>query len=602
LTQNFKKNANGDFGKPESGYRDLFRLFSYLKPHLKSLTLAALLLMGVSTITLGILWKIRGLVDLVMVQHDFSALTTTIYILVVFFLLQSILSIGQSYMVALVGQKIIAQFRNSLFRHLESLSLGFFSKRRTGEILSRLTNDVGTIQTISTTVPVDLAKQGVILLGAVGILIYMNWKLCLMILIVVPFVILTAKVFGRKLKALSTAVQDRMAETSTILEEVISGIRIVKSFVREDYEADRFKHTVNQTLDLALKKAWVFAVFIPVITFLTLMGAAGVLWYGGYQVIQGNMTPGDLVAFVLYGGILMGPFSSFARVFSQLKEVQGATKRVFEILDLESTIPQNPQAPPLPPLQGKVTFHGVGFSYEPGAKVLKNISFKVAPGQVIALVGPSGAGKTTLLNLLHRFYDPTEGWIEIDGQPIREVQLKSLYSQFGLVSQETILFGGTIRENILYGQLDAGEDEIVAAAKAANAHPFISALPRGYQTIVGEKGINLSGGQRQRIAIARAILKRPRLLLLDEATSSLDNESEMLIQEALQRLMEGKTTFVIAHRLTTVQNADIILTLEDGEIVEKGTHTELLNLKGLYHHLYTVKWEKSEDWLIHHEK
>jgi subfamily B ATP-binding cassette protein MsbA len=221
---------------------------------------------------------------------------------------------------------------------------------------------------------------------------------------------------------------------------------------------------------------------------------------------------------------------------------------------------------------------------------------------VIALVGPSGAGKTTLLNLLHRFYDPTEGWIEIDGQPIREVQLKSLYSQFGLVSQETILFGGTIRENILYGQLDAGEDEIVAAAKAANAHPFISALPRGYQTIVGEKGINLSGGQRQRIAIARAILKRPRLLLLDEATSSLDNESEMLIQEALQRLMEGKTTFVIAHRLTTVQNADIILTLEDGEIVEKGTHTELLNLKGLYHHLYTVKWEKSEDWLIHHEK
>jgi len=558
--------------------------------------------MGVSIITLAILWEIRGLVDLVMVQHDISALTTTIYILVVFFLLQSILSIGQSYMLALVGQKIIAQFRISLFRHLESLSLSFFSKRRTGEILSRLTNDVGTIQTISTTVPVDLAKQAVILLGAVGILIYMNWKLCLMILTVVPFVILTAKFFGRKLKTLSTEVQDRMAETSTILEEVLSGIRIVKSFVREEYEANRFKQTVNQTLDLALKKAWVFAVFIPVITFLTLMGAAGVLWYGGHQVIQGNMTPGDLVAFVLYGGILMGPFSSLARVFSQLKEVQGATQRVFEILDLEPAIPENPHAPPLPSVQGKVAFHGVEFSYEPGTKVLKNISFEVNPGQVVALVGPSGAGKTTLLNLLHRFYDPTDGWIEIDGQPIREVQLKSLYSQFGLVSQETILFGGTIRENILYGQLDAREEEIVAAAKAANAHPFISALPKGYQTVVGEKGINLSGGQRQRIAIARAILKRPRILLLDEATSSLDNESEMLIQEALQRLMDGKTTFVIAHRLTTVQNADIILTLEDGEIVERGTHTVLLNLKGLYHHLYTVKWEKSEDWLFHHEK
>ena len=584
MTQTLDPNANGTSEKKESGHQNLLRLFSYVKPHLKPLLLAALLLMGVSIITLAILWKVRGLVDLVMVQRDYSALTTTIYILVVFFLLQSLLSIGQSYMVARVGQKIMAEFRVRLFRHLESLSLSFFTKRRTGEILSRLTNDVGTIQTISTTVPVDMAKQVVVLLGAVGILIYMNWKLCLMILTILPFVILTAKLFGKKLKSLSTAVQDRMADISTILEEVVSGVRIVKSFVREEYEANRFKETVDQTLELALKKAWVFAVFIPVITFLTLM------------------TPGDLVAFVLYGGILMGPFSSFARLFSQLKEVQGATQRVFEILDLEPRISDNGQAIVLPPVKGRVTFQQVGFSYEPGNPVLKNISFEVQPGQVVALVGPSGAGKTTLLNLLHRFYDPGTGTIRIDGFPIRDLSLKSLYAQIGLVSQETILFGGTIRENILYGRLDATEEEIIEAAKAANADPFISALPQGYQTIVGEKGINLSGGQRQRIAIARAILKQPRILLLDEATSSLDNESERLIQEALQRLMVGKTTFVIAHRLTTVQNADIIITLEDGEIVEKGTHSELIQLKGLYHHLYTVKWERSEDWVVHQEK
>ena len=584
-----------------SKFQDLPRLFSFLKPHLKSLCFSGVLLMGISALTLAILWKVRGLVDLIMIQKDDAALTTTIYVLLVFFLLQSLLSIGQSYMVARVGQKIIAQFRILLFRHLAYLSLNFYSKRRTGEILSRLTNDVGTIQTVGTSVPLDLAKQSVMLIGALSILIYMNWKLCLLILMVVPFIIFTAKIFGRRLKTLSTGVQDKIAESSIILEELLSGIRIVKSFVRENYEADRFTQTVNSNYKLAMEKAWVFAIFIPVVTFLTMMGAAGVLWYGGNQVIHGHMTPGDLVAFVLYGGILMGPFSSFARLFSHIKEVQGATHRIFEILDLQPMISENRSAPPLPMIEGNVSFHKVSFSYDPGVPILERISFEVYPGQVVALVGPSGAGKTTLINLLHRFYDPLEGKIEIDGTNIRNMQLKSLYEQIGLVSQETILFGGTIRENILYGDLNATEEELVSAAQAANAHGYIQSLPKGYHTLVGEKGINLSGGQRQRIAIARAILKKPRILLLDEATSSLDNESEMLIQEALQRLMEGKTTFVIAHRLSTVQNADIIFTLNQGKIVEKGTHTELFNLKGLYHHLYTINWAKSEEW-IHQKK
>jgi subfamily B ATP-binding cassette protein MsbA len=410
-----------------------------------------------------------------------------------------------------------------------------------------------------------------------------------LVLGVVPFVVLTAKIFGRRLKRLSTQVQDEIADISTIMEEVISGVRIVKSFVRERYEAARFTRQVRRTAQVALEKAKVMAYFIPVVTVLTLLGAAGVLWHGGQQVIHKTMSPGDLVAFVLYAGILMGPFSAFARLFSQIKEVQGATERVFEILDTAPQIRQLPEAEAMPVIVGHVVYHEVGFRYNDEMQVLKNVSFQVKPGQTVALVGPSGAGKTTLVNLLHRFYDPISGWIEIDGWDIRKVRVETLYRQIGLVPQETILFEGTIRENILYGKLDATQEELIAAARSANAHDFIMSFPKSYHTIVGEKGINLSGGQRQRIAIARAILKNPKILILDEATSSLDNESEKLIQEALERLMKGRTTFVIAHRLTTIQSADLILVLDKGEIVEQGSHTELLDRKGLYHHLYTIK-------------
>jgi subfamily B ATP-binding cassette protein MsbA len=451
-----------------------------------------------------------------------------------------------------------------------------------------MSNDVGVIQNVAITVPVDLAKQFVTLTGGLAILLYMNWQLCLLVLGVVPFVVLTAKIFGRRLKRLSTQVQDEVADTSTILEEVVSGIRIVKSFARERYEASRFTRQVRRTAQVALEKAKVMAYFVPAITVLTLMGAAGVLWYGGQQVIRGGMTPGDLVAFVLYAGILMGPFSAFARLFSQIKEVQGATERVFEILDTRPQVAEIPGADSMPVIQGHVAFHNVSFQYDTGMPILKNVSFRIKPGQTVALVGPSGAGKTTLVNL-HRFYDPTEGRIEIDGKDIRKVQIESLYRQMSLVPQETILFGGTVRENILYGRLDATPDELISASRSANAHDFIMAFLKGYDTVVGEKGVNLSGGQRQRIAIARAILKDPKILILDEATSSLDNESEKLIQEALERLMKGRTTFVIAHRLTTIQNADLILVLDKGEIVEQGSHAELLHRKGLYHHLYTIK-------------
>jgi subfamily B ATP-binding cassette protein MsbA len=331
------------------------------------------------------------------------------------------------------------------------------------------------------------------------------------------------------------------------------------------------------------------AVFIPVISLLTFSAAAAVLWYGGRQVIDGAVSPGELFAFVLFAGILIGPFSSAARVFAQIREAQGATARVFEILDTQSDIRDVPAAMALPPVSGRIGVEHVSFAYDSRRPVLTDVSFEVASGELVAIVGPTGAGKTTMMNLIHRFYDPTEGRITIDGMDLRQVTLDSWYRQIALVPQETILFGGTILDNIRYGRADADEETVREASRAAHAHNFIMSFPDQYQTVVGEKGVNLSGGQRQRIAIARAVLKNPRILLLDEATSSLDTESERLVQEALEQLMKGRTTVVIAHRLTTVQGADRILVLDKGRLVETGTHGELMARQGLYQYLYSVR-------------
>ena len=570
------------------------RFYPYLQPYRSRMAASALLVMGVAGINLAMLWVIRRLVDTVLVQRDPAALNMAIAELGALFLCQGALGMGHSYLTASTSQRILTDFRTQLFDHLQSLSLSFFAKRRTGELMSRLMNDVGSLQSALTEVPIDLAKQLVTLVGGLAILFFMNWRLCVLILFLLPAIVLVARFFGRRLKALSTGIQDETARTSTILEEVVSGIRVVKSFVREDYERERFGTQVRRTLDIVLKRARIMAVFVPIITFATFVSAAAVLWYGGTQVIKGVMSPGDLIAFVLYAGLLIGPFGTFARLFSQVKEAQGALERVFAILDTKSEVADAPDARPLPSVEGRVSMQGVSFSYDGRTPVLTDIPFRAKPGELVALVGPSGSGKTTLINLLHRFYDPTAGSVAIDGHDLRSVTMQSLYGQIALVPQETHLFGGTIRDNIRYGRVSAAEGEIVAAARAANAHDFITALPDGYETLVGEKGINLSGGQRQRIAIARAVLKNPRILILDEATSSLDNESELLVQDALDRLMKGRTTFVIAHRFSTIQKADRILMLEKGRIVEEGTHAALLDKKGLYFHLYRLGLVETE--------
>ncbi len=565
------------------------RLAPFLKPYLLRMAVAGLLVMGVAAINLALL-RLAGLLwDIITVQHDQQRMTEMIAGFLGLVLLQGLCSMGHSYLTSWVSQRVIADFRTHLFAHLQKLSLSFFTTRRTGELMSRLMNDVTVIQSLLTETPIDSAKQVVTFIGGIAFLLAMNWRLCLLIVLILPLLVLVARLFGRRLKSLSTTIQDQTASLSTLVEEVLSGIRVVKSFVQTSREERRFSGQVSSALTLSLRRAAILAIFIPTITWLTFSAAAAVLWYGGNQVIEGSVTPGDLFAFVLFAGILIGPFGSAARVFAQVREAQGAMQRVFEILDTVPEIHDRPDAIELPPVVGRVRAEQVGFAYDERHPVLADLSFEAKPGEMIAIVGPTGAGKTTVVNLLHRFYDPGAGRITIDGYDLRQARLESLYRQISLVPQETILFGGTIQDNIRYGRETATDEEILAASRAAHAHEFITTLPDGYQTLVGEKGANLSGGQRQRLAIARAILKNPRILLLDEATSSLDSESERLVQEALEQLMVGRTTFVVAHRLTTIQRADRILVLNKGRLVEEGTHASLMDRKGLYHYLYTLR-------------
>ncbi|MBY0248911.1 MAG: ABC transporter ATP-binding protein/permease [Nitrospiraceae bacterium] len=565
------------------------RFLPFVQPYLSRMLLAGLLVMGVAAINLALLRLAGMLWDIITVQHDGTRMTELIGVFLGLVVLQGLCSMGHSYLTAWVSQRIVADFRRYLFRHLQTLDIGFFARRRTGELLSRLMSDVTVIQSVVTETPIDSAKQLVTFVGGIAFLLTMNWRLCLLILIILPVLVLVAKIFGRKLKALSTLLQDHTAALSTLAEEVISGIRIVKSFVQTTREDARFSSQVDRTLELTMRRAGIMALFIPVISLLTFSAAAAVMWYGGRQVIEGTVTPGDLFAFVLFAGILIGPFSSAARVFAQVKEAQGAMQRVFEILDIRPDIHDQPGANVLSAVAGHVRFENVAFAYDARTPVLSHLSFEAKPGEIIAFVGPTGAGKTTVINLLHRFYDPTDGRITVDGHDVRQANVESWYRQLALVPQETILFGGTILDNIRYGNPDTDDAAVREASQAAHAHDFIMNCPDGYETVVGEKGVNLSGGQRQRIAIARAILKNPRILLLDEATSSLDTESERLVQEALERLMKGRTTFVVAHRLSTIQRADRILVLDKGRLVEDGTHDQLMARRGLYHYLYTIR-------------
>jgi subfamily B ATP-binding cassette protein MsbA len=490
----------------------------------------------------------------------------------------------------------LAHLRLRLFEHLLGFSLSYFNLHRTGEVVSGVTNDVSTVRGLVTSDISTALSQVITLTGALVLIIITNWRLTLFMIALVPLVMVIAILFGRRMRQLSSNVQDQLASATTVMEESISGVRVVQSFTRERYEIGRFTASIERTFALAMKRVRLSSTFGPSVSFLGFAAVVSIFWFGGNEVLAGRLTAGQLFMFLVLTLTIAGSIGQFSSLWTGLQEALGATRRLFEILDTHSDIAEKPSAPPLPPVRGHITFDRVSFAYldNPGTPILTGISLEVKPGEVLALVGPSGAGKTTLVNLIPRFFDPSDGRVCIDGYDLRDVQLFSLRQQIGIVPQETLLFGGSVRENILYGRLDASEEEMMAAARAANAHDFILELPNGYDTLVGERGVKLSGGQRQRIAIARAILKDPCILLLDEATSSLDSESEGLVQEALERLMRGRTSIVIAHRLSTIQNADRIAVLGDGCLVELGSHAELIALDGMYARLHRIQFRLEE--------
>ena len=568
--------------------KEFHNILKYAKPYIKSLIFAFLCLALTSLINLVLPLIVRNMINAVIVLKNNEMLDSLAWDLIIIIGLQAAFAVTHNYIFGFVGHRMTTDFRIEFFSHIQSLSLRFFQERRVGEILSRMSNDISVIQNALVSIPVALLRQSITLLGALAIILYLNWKLTGLILLILPPLMIFARVFGRRLKVFSEKLQDQLAQAVVVLEEVMSSIKIVKSFTREPYERNRFQEKIETAFERAVDKLKISAFFGPFILGLTFLVSALLIWYGGYQVMQGATTPGELAAFFLYALIIAGPIGTFVRLYTQIQEARGAIQRVYEILDTEPIV-QNPENPvSLENITGSIQFENVSFGYQ-DTGVIHDVSFDVLPGQTVALVGPSGAGKSTIIKLLLRFFDPNSGTIRLDGHDIRTLDRKSFLSQIGLVPQETLLFGGTVRENILYGKLDATESELKEAAQKANAHEFITNMEKGYDTIVGEKGTKLSGGERQRISIARAILKDPKILVLDEATSSLDNRSESLIQEALETLMAHRTTFIVAHRLSTIHKADQIIVLDKGCIVETGQHENLMNNEGLYHTLYTMK-------------
>ncbi|WP_041555075.1 ABC transporter ATP-binding protein [Nostoc sp. PCC 7524] len=574
--------------KTRSNY---WQLLPYIRPQWQNITKGFVGILGYVLATLTLI-NFAGKLATPFGQGNVIAIAQLAAILGLVFLVRGFFQSVQDIYMAKAALRVAFYLRKQVYAHLQKLDLSYFETAKAGDLSYRLTEDIDRIGEVINKLFHDFLPCVLQLIAIPIYMIYLNWQLTLATVIVAPLMGILIGWFGERLRKYSLKSQNRVSDLSAILTEVFSGIRLVRAFAAENYEIARFSHEAERSFQAKYSAERLKAVQIPIIGFLEALSALSLILVGAWQIQQQNLTVGEFFSYLAAAGLLIDPIGHVTNNYNEFKQGEASVDRIFELIAIQPTVLEPANATNLPPVQGKVEYRHITFAYKPGEPVLKDISLLVMPGEAIALVGASGAGKTTFVNLLPRFYDPATGQILIDGVDIRHVTLESLRRQIGIVPQETIMFSGTVAQNIAFGQDTYDLEAVTAAAKIANAHQFISQLPEGYQTWVGERGVNLSGGQRQRIAIARAVLLNPQILILDEATSALDSESEALVQEALERLMQQRTVFIIAHRLSTVRRCDRILVLERGQIVESGTHEELLALERRYAKFYAQQFSQ----------
>jgi ATP-binding cassette subfamily B protein len=559
------------------------RALNYLRNYWPTALGSGLALLLVNLANLATPQLLKWLIDQGITPLNLTRVWQVAAMLVGVALVRGVFNFLQAYWSEVTSQGVAYDLRNAIFEKLQKLSFSYHDRAQTGKLMTRMTSDVEMVRHFVGRGVVLLGSATLMLLGTLGIMFWMNWKLALILFGMIPLIFALFAIFVRRIIPVSRAVQRKLGTLNSILQENLAGMRVVKAFAREPYEIDRYLQQNKSLLDENLQLVRLFSTAFPLIFLIANLGMVAVVWVGGVEVIQTRLTLGELVAFTGYIGFMLMPIFQMGMIGTMLSRAEASAERIFEVIDARSEVEEKADAIPLTKLSGRVEFNDVSFRYCGGQEdILHDVSFVAEPGETIAILGQTGAGKSTIINLIPRFYDVTEGQVLIDGHDVRDVTLDSLRRQVGIVLQETTLFSGTIRDNIAYGRPDAQMDEIIAAAQAAQAHDFIASLPEGYETLVGERGVGLSGGQKQRIAIARALLVDPRILILDDSTSSVDAETEYNIQQALEQLMEDRTSFVIAQRISTVRNADVILLLDDGELVAKGQHDELLQTSELY--------------------